>query len=67
MDPENEILFYSKLEKEFIYVVIHPYRFIGDQPGKRHEINYAARNSDYREIYSISCNIKDIFYKLPSY
>ena len=66
MDPENEILFYSKLEKEFIYVVIYPYGFMGDQPGKRHYTNHAARNSNYRGMYSISCNIKDIFHELPS-
>ena len=67
MDSKNEILFYSKLEKEFIYVVIHLCRFIGDHPGKRHYTNHAAGNSNYRGMYGISCNTKDIFHKLPSY
>ena len=50
MDPNNSKIFYSKVLKEFITVVLHPCSFMADQPGKRHCSNHAGGNSEYGRV-----------------
>jgi len=66
MDPNNNKLFYSKVLKQFISVVLYPCGFMADQPGKRYYSNHAGGNSDYGGVWGHSCNTKDLYDKLTS-
>ena len=49
IDPTSKILFFSKMRREFIYMVICNYYFIGDQASKRNYTNSTCGNSSHRE------------------
>ena len=66
MDPTNKIMFCSATKREFICAVIILAIFMGDQPGKRNDTNYAGENSNCGGACGLSCNWKDIFHEVPS-
>ena len=66
MDPENEMLFYSRLLGKLINVVLQPSGFMADQPGKRSCVNHAGGNSDHGGCWGHSCSIKYLCSDVPS-